>query len=321
MSASQTTRVQMAVALLAAALLLLVGLTFWSWPDENLRIVVCDVGQGDAILLMMGFTQVLVDAGLEGELVLACLRKHMPILDRQIEWVVPSHLDADHIGGFASVMDRFLVKNILLPNDEKQSADFDVFEAAVLREQKEGARLFQPTTGDVLAVHPDWRLSVVFAPVSGPQTETTLWDENQLLTSMPTDSNNRSTILSLQFDQISLLLTGDVEEPIEQALAANGLVEKHTILKVAHHGSKSSTIESFLKKVEPEIALVSSGRNNSYGHPAEQILDRLTAFGVKTVLRTDELGTIVVVTDGVRVWSEHDKPQKEADRFDQLGWQ
>jgi beta-lactamase superfamily II metal-dependent hydrolase len=88
-------------------------LIVWQWPDRYLHIVICDVGQGDAIVLTQGFTQVVVDAGLKDEDILQCLRQHLPFWDRQIEWIIPTHLDADHIGGFAAVLDRFKVDYLL----------------------------------------------------------------------------------------------------------------------------------------------------------------------------------------------------------------
>lgn len=98
------------------------------WPDHYLHIVICDVGQGDGILLTQGFTQVVVDAGLKDEDILQCLRQHLPFWDRQIEWIIPIHLDADHIGGFAAVLERFKVDSMLLSLDSKNTADFDRFD-------------------------------------------------------------------------------------------------------------------------------------------------------------------------------------------------
>ena len=133
-------------------------------------------------------------------------------------------------------------------------------------------------------------------------TELQLWDAKQYTELNPKESNNRSTLLSLRFGQVSLLLTGDLEEPIEQALVEYGMVTQHTILKVGHHGSKSSTSESFLREVRPEIALISAGKNNKYGHPSPHILQRLTQLGVKQILRTDQQGTIELLTDGQVIW-------------------
>lgn len=285
---------------------------FWQWPDQYLHIVVCDVGQGDAILISQGFTQVLVDAGLHDEDILQCLREQLSFWDRQIEWVVPTHLDADHIGGLTAVLDRFVVLNILLPAEgTKQTAAFERFEQAVLREQRAGGQVFSPKIGAIIPVQSSWKLSVIYAPIGSASaastekkapTEEQLWDAKAAAELNPADSNNRSTVLSLQFDQVSLLLTGDLEAPVEQALVNRGMVTDHTILKVGHHGSKSSSSEAFLEVVRPEVALISAGKKNRYGHPAPVILRRLAQFGAKQVLRTDEQGTIVLKTDGQRLW-------------------
>lgn len=272
----------------------------WQWPDQYLHIVICDVGQGDAILLTQGFSQLLVDAGLREEDVLHCLRNQLPFWDRQIEWIVPTHLDADHIGGFAGVLDRYHVKNMLLPKDTKQSTDFEQFNAAVLREVGEGGVVHTPTIGAPILIVPTWKLTVIYTP-----TETQLWDAKavKILDEFnPKESNNRSTVLSLVYGQVSLLLTGDLESPIEQALIAHSMVTQHTLLKVGHHGSKSSSSEQFVRLVRPEIGLVSVGKNNQYGHPSPMILERLRQFGVEHILRTDQQGSIVLKTDGQQVW-------------------
>jgi competence protein ComEC len=93
-----------------------------------------------------------------------------------------------------------------------------------------------------------------------------------------------------------------MEAPLEQALLENNLVTHHTILKVGHHGSKSSTSQIFLDQVAPEVALVSVGTKNRYGHPSTLVLDRLRTAEVHSVLRTDEMGTVELITDGQRVW-------------------
>lgn len=302
------------IVVIAVVLIFFSAAMFWQWPDSQLHIVVCDVGQGDAILLTHGFTQVVVDAGLKEEHILRCLRNQLPFWDRQVEWIVPTHLDADHIGGFAGVLERYRVANMLIPKDTKESADFERFEAAVLREQTEGSRLHAPMIGDELHViqtldkSPQLKITVLYAP-----TETLLWDTNATKSAAdlnPIESNNRSTVLSLQYGQVSLLLTGDLEAGVEQALVARGMVAEHTILKVGHHGSKSSSSEVFLSVVRPEISLVSAGKNNQYGHPAPVILERLARFGSQSVLRTDELGTIELQTDGQYVWQELNGEQK-----------
>ena len=283
----------------------------WLWPDQDTHLVMCDVGQGDAILITQGFTQVLVDAGVNEELILQCLREHVPFWDREVDWIIPSHYDADHSGGFVGVLDRFSVKNVLLAQDSKETTDFERFYAAVLREQAEGATVHTAQTGYFIATDQQWQFSVLYAPAAkiptdfeahGGQAETTLWDINSVKMPVFADSNNRSTVLSFRINQVSMILTGDMEAPLEQALLENNLVTHHTILKVGHHGSKSSTSQIFLDQVAPEVALVSVGTKNRYGHPSTLVLDRLRTAEVHSVLRTDEMGTVELITDGQRVW-------------------
>jgi len=306
-------KIQISLVVCSLVVLLFTALVMRQWPDGYLHIVVCDVGQGDAILLMQDFTQILVDAGLDEGNILQCLRENMPFWDRQIEWIAPTHFDADHIGGYSGVLERFSVVNMLLPEGDKQTADFDRFEQAVAQEQKSGSATVFPEMGMQVSVHSDWDLRVLYAP--SPQkslqidkklrsTEEQLWDENNAFMPKKLDSNNRSVVLSLRFHQVSLLLMGDLEKEVEQALVDRGLVGHHDLLKVGHHGSKSSSSEVFLQKVRPEVALVSVGKNNRYGHPTADVLRRLRANGVKQILRTDELGSIVLKSDGLTVWRE-----------------
>ena len=114
-------------------------------------------------------------------------------------------------------------------------------------------------------------------------------------------NNARSIVLSATYDRVNLLLTGDLELDGEKALLQSDLIKEHSILKVGHHGSKTSTSAEFLAALRPELAIISSGKNNSYGHPAPQVLTNLLQ-ATSSILRTDQLGTLEVVTDGTSYW-------------------
>ena len=109
--------------------------------------------------------------------------------------------------------------------------------------------------------------------------------------------------MHLQFGQVSFLLTGDIEEPVEGRLVRAGLPLSATVLKSPHHGSKTSSTDAFLEAVAPQIVVISAGQDNKFGHPVPEILERYAEHGF-TVLRTDQQGTVELTTDGERLWVE-----------------
>jgi competence protein ComEC len=119
---------------------------------------------------------------------------------------------------------------------------------------------------------------------------------------MAGDSNNNSVVLRVAWNQVSFLLTGDVEEDGERQLVESGLPLQATVLKVAHHGSAGSSTAEFLQAVQPSFAVISVGADNRAGHPAPAMLDRLAQLGKVELLRTDERGTVEFITDGRRLW-------------------
>ena len=117
------------------------------------------------------------------------------------------------------------------------------------------------------------------------------------------DSNNHSVVLRLQFGQISFLLPGDIEAPVEEKLVASGVPLTATVLKSPHHGSRTSSSEAFLEAVEPQVVVISVGAENRFGHPSLEVIERYAAYGLP-VLRTDQRGTIEFITDGEQLWVE-----------------
>ena len=117
------------------------------------------------------------------------------------------------------------------------------------------------------------------------------------------DPNNHSVVLRLQFGQISFLLPGDIEAPVERELLTSGISLAATVLKSPHHGSRTSSTEAFLAAVEPQVVVISVGEENRFGHPSPEVMERYTAYGLP-VLRTDQRGTIEFITDGRKLWIE-----------------
>jgi competence protein ComEC len=288
--------------------------TIWiKWPDQYVKIVVCDVGQGDAILISDGYFQILIDGG-ANEAVLECLYQEMPIWDRQIDLMIASHADKDHIGGLITVLQGYWVKSVWMNPWSKDTADFKAFVELVLGRNNRVGEVVFPFQGQQWSLTKRVNVKIVSPRVEEVRetlnkqqnTETWLWDVLQLREESGVDHNDRSIAVILQVGQVDFMFTGDIEADREQALVDQGVIIGVEVLKVAHHGAKTSTTEVFLNKARPEISLLSSGKNNNYGHPNSKVLEKLTKIGSK-ILRTDEQGKIVLLTDGLEVWEKKRK--------------
>lgn len=265
-------RVVLVLTLLAAiAWLALRGL-----PDGRLHVWFLDVGQGDAILIQApDGRQILVDGGPSPAALLDELGGILPFWDRSLDLVVLSHGDADHVSGLIPLLGRYRVTTAmdgLPPGDKGDAAWF----AAV---QDAGIPRVTATRGMRLAA------GAVGLTVLNPGAQR----------SGSAADNNGSLVLRVDYGETSVLLTGDAEEEAEQAMMAAGLPLAADVLKVGHHGSGRSTSAAFLAGVAPEIAVISVGAENRFGHPAPEVLARLA--GVQ-VLRTDEQGRVEVTSDG-----------------------
>ena len=277
-------------------LLLVVGLVWGAavqLPDGRLHLIFCDVGQGDAILAVKGSTQVLIDGG-PNEKVLTCLSSHLPFWDRQIELVVATHPEYDHLTGLVSVIQRYRILQIVSNSLLAESGVFQKFRAEVVNRQ---IPVHSPKAGEEIKIG-GIKLKILY-PTEKLGEEIvwkTLAQPKVLGLSTYTGNFNKTAIVSLlKFGDFQALLTSDVGvEEEEKFLPALGEVE---VLKVAHHGSKYSTSESLLAATHPKLAVISVGANNRYGHPAPEILERLRAVGAK-IRRTDLEGEIELVSDG-----------------------
>jgi competence protein ComEC len=256
-------------------LAIIVGVFLWvSWQTfQPLRVIFLDVGQGDAILMTEGETQVLIDGGPDGRRLLGKLGRFMPFWDHQIEAVIATHPDADHIGGLASAVRRYQVAQFLSNGAESESGTFQDLKRALVESSLTTQSVLG--TGSKLLFPGGGELSVLFPNAGSANTLG--------------ETNEGSIVARFRYREASFLLTGDL--PHEETALPD--IEPTRVLKVAHHGSKYSTSEAWLEKVKPETAIISVGKNR-YGHPASEVLDRLRAAHIN-ILRTDESGDIVYV--------------------------
>ncbi len=241
-----------------------------------------DVGQGDAVLIdTPSGRQVLVDGGPDSS-VLRELPRVMPWWDRSIDVVVATHPDADHIGGLIDVLERFEVSTIVRSGVHGETALADIFEK---RAREEGAQLLFAERGQVIDLGKGARLEILFPDRDTPRVET----------------NVGCVVARLVYGETSFMLPCDTVSAVETYLARlDGERLKSTVLKAAHHGSKTSSSPVFVGYVAPEYAVYSRGCGNSYGHPHAQTVATFARFTIPT-LDTCEEGTITFISDGIHV--------------------
>lgn len=253
--------------------LILVTITIWLSVfsiDNRLHIVACDVGQGDAILIQKATTQVLIDGGPTNK-VLDCLGRHMPFWDRNIELVILTHPQEDHYGGLINVFRTYKVELFGEYNRKSSNKSYEVLKNEV------GSRGIRGVT---LSDGTDLRLGKMYLDIVWP---------NSLIESE--NVNDDGVVTLLKYGQFKALFTADVENEVSDILSKNTKLENINYLKVNHHGSKNGLSQNLLNTVSPEVAIISSGKNNSYGHPHNEILKMLIEKDIK-ILRTDQIGDV-----------------------------
>jgi competence protein ComEC len=265
---------------LVVTLLALVAVLVWTPAPRalqgRLELTMLDVGQGDSLAVRFPNGQVMVvDAGPPD----AGQRTVGPFLERlgvrRIDTLVATHADADHIGGLPWLLEHFEIGLLIESPDSSPSRIFQDLESI---ERARDVPTHQAAWNESLAGVEPARARLL-GPVPG------------------LDDNNASVVLWITYGEVDLLLTGDLEAPGERSLIEAGLAPDVEILKVGHHGSRTSSSDEFIARVRPEVALISVGARNAYGHPSPIVLDRLAARGAQ-ILRTDQLGALRIRTDG-----------------------
>lgn len=249
---------------------------------DGLTVAFLDVGQGDAIFIEApNGNQVLIDGG-PNKAVLRQLSKIMPFYDRSIDMIIESHPDSDHINGLVEVLKRYKVGLIMESGVKSNNSAYKEIES--LTEQKNIQRIL--ARRDIRINFGDGIYMDILFPdrdVSG------------------LDTNDASVAARLVYGENEFLFTGDSPQKIENylvSLDAKNL--KSDVLKIGHHGSRTSTSEQFLGYVDPQYAVISVGKDNKYGHPYQEVLELLNQFKI-SILRTDESGTIKIKSDGENI--------------------
>lgn len=282
---SRIIRLGIVTAIFAVAL---AGIWAWSQPDGKLHVTFFDVGQGDAILIESPTgRQILVDGGRYPSLLLDQLGEEMSFWDKNIDIIVATHPDEDHVLGLIDTFDHYAV-DLLLVNGE-EAGEPDAYTALLETASEEQTAIRRALAGEVIELGDGVSL-VILHP--GPDLETE-------------DRNENSVAMRLVYGDFALLLTGDAEDKAERMMMESGRPLNSTVFKAGHHGSRSSSSRTFLQAVQPQIAVISAGKDNKYGHPHPETLQRVGEIGA-AILRTDELGPIEFITDGYQFWWKTD---------------
>lgn len=263
---------------------------------KGLEIHFIDVGQGDATLFLGPDFTVLVDAGRhDRDDVVPYLRS---VGVERIDLLVGTHPHSDHIGQLPRVLQTFPVVDVWLSGDVHTTRTFEATLDAILAS---GAGYHEPRAGEVYTLG-SLRIEVVH-----PERVTG-------------DLNNGSIAMRMVYGDVAIMLTGDAEIPAEMEMIARGHPLKADILHVGHHGSRTATSREFLAAVSPTVAVYSAGRDNSYGHPHAEVIERLHREGVR-VYGTDLHGTVRVTTDGARFEIVVERSPQGATFLDPAAWQ
>lgn len=273
---------------IGASILLIVNFT--DVYQDRTRINFIDVGQGDSCLIRYKGTNIMIDSGGSlsknkdgkpydiGENVLNnyLLNRGITILD----YIMASHFDEDHSQGFVFLLKNMKVKNVIISEQYKTSSIYEQFKQIC---KKQNIQIIYVRSGDEI------RIKDLAFKILHPKSKENQISENPL--------NNNAIVCMVKYKNRRILFTGDIEKVAENEMVkeyTNGL--KADILKVGHHGSKTSTTKEFLDLINPSVALIGVGQNNKFGHPNEDVIKRLEEKNIQ-IYRTDEMGEISVIID------------------------
>lgn len=263
---------------------ILVWSFYFSLPDGKLHLKVLDVGQGDAIYLETpGGYRILIDGGPDSH-VLKYLGDSIPFYSRKIDLLILTHPQADHLAGLVEVAKRYQIGTLWVSDSENNTKVFSRWQE-VLRQKR--INKIKVSSGDKIKLPDKTSILVVWPP--------------KLIKSV--DLNSTSVVILVSFGKFDALLTGDADRQFQPYTMMNAPVE---VFKVPHHGSKTALNEGFVKTLSPQISIISVGEKNSYGHPNQGVINFLETIGSK-VYRTDNNGTVEIVSDGNSWYTKSDK--------------
>ncbi len=253
--------------------------------NPNLQVSFLDIGQGDSIYIKaFGKSDMLIDGGKNGDVLLRELSTVMDRFDNSIDVLVITHPDEDHSGGLVSVIKEYNVGTLFISGNIADNTNYNqILEIA----QSKNIPTFRASRGT--NIYLDNNKKVLFEVLS-PEGDVSF-----------IESNNASITGRLIYGKSEFMLTGDAYVEVEENMIKENSDLHSDILKLGHHGSKTSSSMEFLKKVNPEVVIISAGLNNTYGHPHQIVMDRVKTLGLKS-LATYDLGTITFESDGEKIY-------------------
>ncbi len=270
---------------LGAGVVIIWYAVFYFQARQNLLVNFFDIGQGDAIFIEApDGNQILIDGG-PSDRILAKLGRELPFWDHSLDLLILTHSHADHVTGLLEVLKRYDIGMVLESGSEYGTPEYKEWQGLL---EKKKVPVFIVSAGEKVQVG-----AGVWLDVLSP------W-ENYVGVSLknPHDANVST---KLYYGSTTILFMGDAEKSTEfRLLFESPQVLKSDVLKVGHHGSKTSSSQEFLAVIRPQIAVIQVGRKNRYGHPVQEVLDRLAAVGAK-ILRNDLDGDVVLESDGVSI--------------------
>ncbi|MGL5150461.1 MAG: ComEC/Rec2 family competence protein [Clostridium sp.] len=240
-----------------------------------------DIGQGDAILIQVNNKNLLIDSGSKTER--RNLFSYLNNLNIHfLDYIIATHPHEDHIGNMSEIIDTYDFGTFYTPNISASSKSFEKMLYSLKKKDKKINAISSTTNNIYLG---DNTSVTVFSPPPSSKYN---------------DLNDYSPIIRISYKEISFLLTGDAETNAENLSLANNSNIKSTVLKIGHHGSSSSTSSKFLQAVSPNIAIISCGKDNPYGHPHKETIDKLKNKDIKT-FSTSSYGDIILSSDGYKL--------------------
>ncbi|KYH34747.1 ribonuclease BN [Clostridium tepidiprofundi DSM 19306] len=248
--------------------------------NDKLIVHYIDIGEGDCELIQMNNKFMLIDAG-SGKYKNRVCNYLKSLGVKKIDYIIATHPHEDHIGGMYKIIDSFDIGTFIAP---KVTTSTNTFKKMLVALKKKKLSIKTAKGGMIFQLDNNVKCEIV-APNSKKYEKL----------------NDYSVVLKVTYKNSSFLFTGDAEKTSEKEILSKGYNIRSDVLKVGHHGSNTSSTQSFLKAVNPKIAVISCGKGNEYGHPHKNVLKRLNSIGCK-IFRTDLDGTIILISDGKSIF-------------------
>lgn len=249
---------------------------------QPLEVIFFDIGQGDAIFIETPKgQQILIDGGPDST-ILEKLSREMPFYDRTLDLIILTHPEQDHLAGLLEVLKSYKIDNILWTGIIRETAEWQEW-ISLIEEEGAKVKIARANQRVILQENPPVFIEILypFESLEGQKFK---------------NSNDTSIVASLVFADNSFLFTGDITRKVELKLVNQEACLDAEVLKVAHHGSKTSSSQEFLERVRPKIAIIQAGNDNRYGHPHPEVLANLKKFDIE-ILRTDQDGDIKIISN------------------------